>query len=239
MNILQFDSPQSWVAGVLSFWRDRLRLNPRLRHCLASGNTPIPVYRGLADSMKRGEISLRQATVFALDEFGGLDPGDPGRCKNMLLRDLVNDSDLSKESFHWLEPDAPDLEAECRAFDRRIGPGLDLVILGIGLNGHLGMNEPGSKPDSPTRRVDLHETTIASSARYLAHAQLPRWGLTAGMAQFFAAKEVWLLATGQTKADIVRRVVKGPIDAQVPASLMRQHPNCALFVDASAAAGIG
>lgn len=238
MNILQFDSPESWVAGVLSVWRDRLRLNPRLRHCLASGNTPIPAYRALVESIKRGEVSLREASVFALDEFGGLGPDDPGRCRNMLLRDLVSGSDLPNENFHWLDPDAPDLEAECQTFDRKIGPGLDLVILGIGLNGHLGMNEPGSKADSPTRRVHLHQSTIASSARYVSHDQLPRWGLTVGMAQFLAAKEVWLLATGQNKAEIVQRLVRGEISEQVPASLMRKHPACSLFVDAAAAAGL-
>jgi glucosamine-6-phosphate deaminase len=234
MNILQFDSERSWVEGVVTFWRDRLRLNPGLRHCLASGNTPIPVYRELVRATCQGQVSFATAAVFALDEFGGLTPDDPGKCANMLRRDLVDHVDLPKNGFRFLNADAPDLDAECRAYDRAIGNGFDLVVLGIGGNGHLGMNEPGSSRDSVTRRVDLDEGTIASSARYVRHDRLPRWGLTVGMKQFFASREVWLLATGPVKAEMVRRIVRGKISEQVPASLMRQHPNCSLLVDAAA-----
>ena len=239
MNILRFDSEKSWLSGVATFWRDRLHVQPRLRQCLASGNTPIPVYGELVRAVQQKQVSLRQATVFALDEFGGLAPDDAGKCRNMLLRDLVGHVDLPPNNFHCFDADAPDLDAECAAFDRRVGPGFDLVILGIGLNGHLGMNEPGSSIDSPTRRVDLAETTISSSAKYLTHANLPRWGLTVGMKQFFASKEVWLVATGAAKAEIVRRVVQGEITEDVPASLMRRHANCSLFVDAAAGSLLG
>src|SRR4029079_5296162 len=125
---------------------------------------------------------------------------------------------------------------ECQAYDRAAGKGFDVVLLGIGLNGHLGMNEPGSSPDSLTRRIELHPSTVNSSARYLTHSHLPQWGLTIGMTQFFDSAEVWLVATGSAKAEIVRRVVKGEITADVPASLMRRHANCSLFVDAAPAA---
>lgn len=238
MNVLHFDSERSWLNGVTTFWRDRLRNNPELRHCLASGNTPIPVFREMVQACQSDQVSFREASIFALDEFGGLAPDDPGRCRNMLRRDLVNEVDLPGQSFHFFNPEAADLDAECRAFDRAAGDGFDLVILGIGSNGHLGMNEPGSAVDSPTRRTDLHPTTISSSARYLSHSQLPTWGLTVGMKQFFSSKEVWLLATGTAKASIVQQAVRGEISEQIPASLMRRHPNCSLFVDALAGAGL-
>ena len=234
MNILKFDSGASWLQGVTTFWRDRLRLNPSLRHCLASGNTPIPIYHELVRASQQGQVSFRQATIFALDEFGGLKPEDPGLCKNMLTRDLIQHVELPPKNFRCFNPEAPDLEAECRAFDREAGHGFDLVLLGIGTNGHLGMNEPGSTADSVTRRVDLHESTISSSARYLTHSHLPRWGLTVGMKQFFDSKEVWLVATGRGKAEILQRVVRGEITDDVPASLMHQHPDCTLFIDAEA-----
>jgi glucosamine-6-phosphate deaminase len=234
MNLLHFDSQEKWESGTVSIWRDRLSTNPALRQCLASGHTPIPLFRRLADSVHKGQISFARTTIFALDEFGGLPLDDPGTCRNMLLRDLVNHIDLPERNFHFLDASAADLRAECEAFDRQIGEGLDLVVLGIGTNGHLGMNEPGSAPDSATRRTELHEGTVAASARYLAHERLPRWGLTVGMKQFFAAREVWLIATGHRKAEIVRRVAKGDITDQVPASLMRRHSNCWLLVDADA-----
>lgn len=235
MNLLQFDSEFSWVAGVATFWRDRLRSQPALKHCLASGNTPIPVYREMVQSAKRGDVSFRKASVFALDEFGDLPEDDPGKCRHMLTRDLVSHVDLAAENFHFFNPDAADLQAECEAFDRKVGNGFDLVLLGIGLNGHLGMNEPGSAPDSPTRRVDLHATTISSSAKYLTHQHLPKWGLTVGMQQFANSREVWLVATGKAKAEIIKKIVRGEVTTNVPASLMRQHPNCTLFLDAAAA----
>ncbi|MFO1497397.1 MAG: glucosamine-6-phosphate deaminase [Verrucomicrobiota bacterium] len=236
MNVLQFDSAQSWLAGVATFWRDRLRAKPPLRQCLASGNTPIPAYHEIVRSSRQGLVSFRDAEIFALDEFGDLPADDMGRCKNMLLRDIVGHVDLPKDRFHWFDPEVADWESECRAFDRKVGPGFDLVILGIGLNGHLGMNEPGSSAESPTRRTDLHPTTISSSAKYLTHQNLPKWGLTVGMKQFFAAQEVWLLATGPAKAEIVQKVVQGEMTEQVPASLMRRHPNCSIFLDPEAAA---
>ena len=122
----------------------------------------------------------------------------------------------------------------CLDYDNAIGDGFDLMLLGIGLNGHLGMNEPGSAVDSPTRRVELHDTTVQSSARYFAHQNLPRWGLTVGLKALLASKEVWLLANGPAKAGIIRTTVRGEIDPSNPASLLRTHPNCSLFVDSAA-----
>lgn len=236
MNILRFDSQNAWLMGVTTYWRDRLRSNPSLTHCLASGNTPIPIYRELARAANEHIVSFKHARIYALDEFGGLSPDDPGRCRNMLWRDLVKPIDLPRENFHFLNPEAPDLDAECTQYEAAIGNGFDLVLLGIGLNGHLGMNEPGSLPNSPTRRVDLHPMTIQSSARYLQHDKLPRWGLTVGMKQFLASKEVWLIATGAAKAEVISRLIKDDISDKLPASLMRAHANCSLFVDPSAGA---
>lgn len=235
MNILHFDTEESWLAGTITYWRDRLRVKPSLKHCLASGNTPIPIYRAMARACQEKQVSFAAASVFALDEFGGLASDDAGRCSNMLRRDLVNHVDLKPANFHVFNPEAADLQVECAAFDRAVGDGFNLVILGIGMNGHLGMNEPGSAADSPTRKTDLHESTISSSAKYLTHDRLPRWGLTVGMRQFFAADEVWLVATGEAKAEIIRQVVRGESTEAVPASLMRRHPNCSLFIDDRAA----
>ena len=122
---------------------------------------------------------------------------------------------------------------------QRIQTGFDLTLLGLGLNGHLGMNEPGSPEDRPTGRVELHETTVEASAKYFSHRDLPRWGLTVGLRGILGSKEVWLLANGRPKAAIVERTVAGEIGPHNPASLLRRHPNCWLFVDADAAALLG
>jgi 6-phosphogluconolactonase/glucosamine-6-phosphate isomerase/deaminase len=238
MNILKFDSENSWVDGVASLWRDRLRTNPRLRICLPSGHTPNPIFAAMGRSVKAGQVSFAGAEIFCLDEFGGLPRDDQGRCANMLRHYLLSNIDLPEKQFHRLDIDAPDLEKVCREYDRSIEPGFDLTLLGLGLNGHLGMNEPGSSADSPTRRVELASTTVASSAKYLAHGNLPTWGISVGLKQLLGSKEVWLIANGPAKTTIVQRVVQGPTGEEVPASLLRCHPRSFLMVDAEAGKGI-
>jgi glucosamine-6-phosphate deaminase len=239
MNVLRFDSESAWTHALSSLWRDRLRAQPKLRMCLPSGTTPVEVYAEMSDSARQGLVSFRHATVFALDEFGGLAADDPGRTSHTLQRQLIDAVDLPRSAFHVLDPDNTDVVAHCAHYDAAIGDGFDLVLLGIGLNGHLGMNEPGSPVDCPTRRVELHESTVQSSARYFAHQNLPRWGLTVGLKALLGAKEVWLLAKGPAKATIVSKTLRGEIATSNPASLLRRHPNAWLFLDAAAAAGDG
>ena len=230
MHVLRFDDEDAWVNGVAAFWRDRLRTNPRLKMCLPTGLTPLGIYAEMARSVAAGLTSFAGATLFALDEFGGVPPDDPGRTRNTLERVLIGLVDLPATACHFLDPDASDLAAHCRAYDAAMGNGFDLMVLGIGTNGHLGMNEPGSEEDSPTRRVDLHPETIRASARYFSHQNLPTWGLTVGLKAILASREVWLLASGPAKAAIVEHTLAGDISRDNPASLLRRHPNCALFV---------
>ena len=234
MNLLRFDSESAWVGVVCSLWRDRLRTKPDLKICLPTGTTPAGVYAEMSRSARDGLVSFARASVFALDEFGGLAPDDPGRTRHTLQRLLIGATDLPPAAFHSFDPEHPDIAQHCRDYDAAIGDGFDLMLLGIGLNGHLGMNEPGSPADSPTRRVELESSTIQSSARYFAHKNLPRWGLTVGMKAILASKEVWVLANGATKAGIVQRTLRGYISPANPASLLRRHSNCWLFVDAEA-----
>jgi glucosamine-6-phosphate deaminase len=210
-------------------------MNPALTICLPTGLTQAALYAELAKDVGNGDVSFAAASVFALDEFGGLEPDDPGLTKNTLRRQLVSLIDLPSERFHAFDPDAENVDEQCRRYDAAAGR-FDLVLLGIGLNGHLGMNEPGSDPSSQTRRVELHDSTIQSSARYVAHANLPRWGITVGLEPILRAREVWLLATGAAKASIVRDTLKGDVSPELPASLLRNHPNCSFFVDAEAGA---
>ncbi len=235
MNIFQFDSEQAWINGVVSLWRDRLRVRPRSRICLTSGHTPLKIYQAMRQACAAGQVSFAQAEVFALDDFGGLAADDPGRCPSMLREYLIDGTDLPKERFHTIDTEALDLEKVCRAYDALIGPGFDLCILGIGLNGHVGLNEPGSPLDSVTRRVELHPSTVEASAKYLEHSNLPRWGVGVGLKQLLGSNELWLLANGRSKAEIVRRVVRGEISEDVPASLARRHANSFLFLDSEAA----
>jgi glucosamine-6-phosphate deaminase len=238
MNVLRFDSENAWAHAISSLWRDRVRVKPDLRMCLPSGTTPVDIYLEISRSAREGLVSFRRASIFALDEFGGLGSDDPGRTSHMLRRQLIDAIDLPPAAFHVLDPDGPDLLTHCREYDAAIGRGFDLVLLGIGPNGHIGMNEPGSPPDSPTRRVDLHDSTIRSAARYFAHQNVPRWGVTVGLEHLLGAKEVWLLAKGSAKAEIVRHTLQGDIGPSNPAALLREHPNSWLFLDRAAGAAL-
>ncbi|HKQ38739.1 MAG TPA: glucosamine-6-phosphate deaminase [Verrucomicrobiae bacterium] len=233
MNLFKFDSETAWVNGIASLWRDRLRTNPKLRMCLPSGHTPNPIFAAMGKSVAAGQVSFKQAEIFALDEFGGLPPDDEGLCANMLQRYLLKHIDLPPQNFHRIDPNGKNVAQE---YDGFIGAGFDLTLLGIGLNGHLGMNEPGSPIDGTTRRVELHPTTVASSAKYLTHKNLPTWGVAVGLKHLLGSKEVWLLANGTKKVEIIQRATKGPVSNDVPASLLRNHPNAFFMVDAEAGA---
>jgi glucosamine-6-phosphate isomerase len=206
--------------------------------CLPAGHTPVPVYAAMIAAVKRGEVSFRGCEVFTLDEFGELPPDDPGRCAQQLRRSLIDEIDLPPERFHFIRTEAEDLAEECRQYDMAISHGFDLTLLGIGLNGHLGMNEPDTPADRTTHRAELHASTVAASRRYLTHAHAPSWGATVGMKHLLESREVWLLACGANKAEIVRRTLQGEITTEVPSSLLRRHPNCCLFVDHAAGAAV-
>lgn len=235
MNVLRFDSEASWVQTAAELFEARLRERPDSRLCLPAGNTPLPLYQRLAEDVRRGALTFAQATLFSLDEYGGLAPDDPGRCASMLRRHLLDHIDLPAAHLHQLDTLASDVDEVCRRYDASIGAGLDLTLLGIGRNGHVGLNEPGSAADSATRRVALHAQSTEAAAAYVRGAALPTWGATIGLRRLLESREIWLLARGAAKAHIVERLVRGPVDASVPASLLREHPRCWLFIDDAAA----
>lgn len=215
-----------------------LGARPAARLCLPTGATPAPAYARVAAAVRSGRVSFRQAEVFLLDEFGGVPPDANGRCEQLLRRALLDHVDLPAERFHAPDPEATDLEGMCRAYEEAIGNRLDLTVLGIGTNGHIGMNEPGSLFDSRTRRVALAPETTRAAARFFGVDQLPTWGVTLGLATLLASREIWLLATGTAKADAIARAVRGRVAVDLPASLLQTHDNCLLFADAPAAAGL-
>src|SRR3954466_6590595 len=224
---MQFEnagSAASWADHVAALLIDRVTRAPALRLILPTGLTPVPIYDRLADAVARGVVSFGQAEVFLLDEFGSVAPTDPGRCDQMLTRMFVARVDLSRGRFHRFTLDG-DVAKECRRYEALVGGGCDLALLGIGTNGHLGMNEPGSPPDSLTRRVQLAASTVAASARYFGRdTDLPTWGVTLGLGTLARSREVWILASGSGKAAIVRDTLRAPMTPDVPSTLLRDHP---------------
>ena len=154
----------------------------------------------------------------------------------MLQRSLLGLIDTAPASLHSIDVADDDVAAACHRYDAEVADGgLDLTVLGLGTNGHLGLNEPGSEPDSSSRVVDLHETTVANAAAY-GTGPAPQWGVTLGMGPLLASREIWLLVTGAAKAEILHRSLTDPIGPEVPASYLQTHPNVAVLADQAAMA---
>lgn len=218
-----------WAATVAARFHERV--DSGMRICLPTGNTTTPFY---AEVAHRG--SLEGVEVFLLDEFGGLSDDDPGRCMSMLTRDLLSRVE-EKPRVHVPDVDASDPEhAADRYGDLITEGGLDLALVGLGANGHIGMNEPGATVDLATRVVQLEPSTTQHAAEYGATTP-PTWGITVGIAELMEAEEVWVLVTGAHKASILNRTIHGVVDSDVPATYLTEHHNCTFFVDESALRG--
>lgn len=229
---LEVFDDQEWAARVTDRWAEFLRNAPASRMCLPTGETPVPVF---AEAAQR--IDFSAATVFMLDEFE-LPFGHLARCDSMLRRDFLDHLAALPAAIHVLNPAAPDPAAECRRYESIVEVGgLDLTLLGLGGNGHLGLNEPGSTADAPTRVVRLAPSTIEAAARYGPDAE-PETGLTLGIRPILASREIWLLVTGAHKAEILARMLNGPIGPDLPASYLRAHPNTVVFADRAAAGSL-
>jgi len=223
---IEVHDDDAWAEVVATRFAKTVAGSERL--CLATGATVTPFYAAVSR-----QTSLDGLTIFLLDEFGGLAQDDPGRCEAMIRRDLLSIAP-GRPSVHLPDVDAsdPDHEAD-RYADLIDDGGFDLAIVGLGNNGHIGMNEPGSTADLMTRVVDLASSTSANAASYGASAT-PTWGITVGLAELLAATELWLLVTGTHKREILRRTLEDPIGPTVPATFLRGHPNAKLFADVSA-----
>lgn len=213
---------------------DRLAARPSLVVCLPTGRTPLPVYEALPGELARRGLTAAAATVVLLDEYLGLPRGHVARCDAVLRREVIDRLDPPPR-FVTFDADGSDPEGACAAFDAAIAAagGLDLVVLGLGANGHIGMNEPGSTPDAPTRIVELTASTREAALGYGADPA-PTHGLTLGLGGIMAAREVWLLATGAHKRAILAATLDSPVTHDVPATILLLHPGLRVIADEAA-----
>ena len=223
----------TWAAAVAERWLGAGSARPHQTLCLPTGATPRPVYGELAAH----DADLTDTEVFLLDEFGGLPIGSPGRCDQMLRTDLLDLLARPPARVHTYDMAADDIPGMCARYEADLpDAGLDLTVLGLGGNGHIGLNEPGSARDSRTRPVRLEESTSRAAGGYGAGPEAPTWGVTLGIGTLLESAEIWLLVTGAHKAAILADVVRGPIGPHVPASFLREHPNTTVLADERAAA---
>lgn len=209
---------------------------------LATGSTPLPVYRALARRVASGEADLSRTRAFALDEYIGLAEGHPQSYRAVIDREAVVPLGLDAARVRVPPGSLQDIETAGERYEREIvdAGGIDVQLLGIGTDGHIGFNEPGSSFASLTRVKTLTAQTRRDNARFFSRPEdVPVHCITQGLGTILRARHLLLLAFGRSKADALRAAVEGPVTASVPASAIQLHPHVTVLVDAAAAAGLG
>jgi glucosamine-6-phosphate deaminase len=203
----------------------------------------LPLYRALAERHRAGTIDLSDVTTFNVDEFVGCAEGDRGSYRAFMQRHLFDHVNVQARRIHFLDGRAADLRAECARFERLLARagGLDLLIAGLGVNAHIGFNEPAAQLIARTHVARLAPSTRRANAGWFGGrvSAVPRAGLTMGIATLLDARTIFVLATGAEKAEAVATLLSGRVSCRAPASLLQLHPDCEAWVDHAAAAVLG
>lgn len=228
------------VADEVAFIvRAALAARPGLVLGLPTGRTPVGLYRRLSAM----GLDWRQARTFNLDEFVGVAPEDPRSFRGFMDQHLFGHVNLDPAAIGFLRGNAADLAAECERYESAIAHagGLDLLICGLGANGHIGFNEPGPGLAALTHVAQLHEETRAANAEGFGgdRAAVPSRALTMGMSAILRARRLVVMATGSGKAQAVQSMLRGPLTTGVPASWLQVHPALHVVVDEAAASALG
>lgn len=218
---------------------DFVRKKPRCVLGLATGSTPVGTYKELIRMHKEEGLDFSQVVTFNLDEYVGLPPTHPESYRYFMDENLFNHINIRKENTFVPDGMAKDLPAFCKWYEEKIKEmgGIDIQLLGIGANGHIAFNEPGSSLGSRTRVKTLTEQTRKDNARFFDNNidLVPKYAITMGIGTILEARKIILLANKENKADAVAKAVEGPITAQCPASALQLHPNVIIIVDKAAA----
>jgi len=199
---------------------------PRMTLCLAAGNTPTGMYRELIRLHVREGLDFSAVTFFYLDEYVGLTTDHPETFRSYLWQNFFEHINVSASNLHAPDASYEETIVKCG--------GIDLLICGIGTNGHLAFNEPGSSMESRTRIVELSESTIAGLLGKFKPEDVPRQAITMGLATILESRQILLLASGRKKGTILTRAIKGPVTTEVPASILQMHPSVTVIADRDA-----
>lgn len=209
---------------------------------LATGSSPIGMYGYLVDAYNKKDVDFSKAVTFNLDEYYGLAPDHPQSYRYFMDTNLFSHVNINKRNIHVPDGLCEDVEKFCEEYERAIekAGGIDLQILGIGQNGHIGFNEPNSSLDVMTHLAVLTENTIDANSRFFDSIdQVPKKAITMGLGTIMNAKEIVMLASGKNKAKAIANLAKPTVNTEVPASMLHLHRNALVISDAEAASLIG
>lgn len=206
--------------------------------CIAGGDTPVRLMNILVDAQQQNKVSFNKCRFIQLDEWVGLDGSDKGSCYDYLNTYLFDPLKIPDENIYSFDAKSSNLLGECRKMDEYLNKvnGIDLIVLGIGRNGHLGFNEPGEDPAKNAHIVELDETTKKIGEKYfdsVSSFSLSK-GITLGLKQILGAKQTILIASGGAKASIIKEFWYGKVSQENPASLLKTHVNCSVLIDEEA-----
>lgn len=238
MEVIVLESPEAVAARCADLICAVVQANARSVLGLATGSTPVASYKELIRRHQAGAVSFKEVTTFNLDEYIGLPPTHPQSYRYFMNEQLFDHIDIHLPRTHvpdGMVKNPMDSGPSYEALIARAG-GIDLQVLGIGANGHIGFNEPTSSLRSRTRVKTLTQTTVEDNSRFFGPDEFqPRLAITMGIETILEARRVVLLATGDNKADAVAASVEGALCAMVPASALQLHPRCTFIIDRAAA----
>jgi glucosamine-6-phosphate deaminase len=240
VEVVVVASPAEVCLRAAQIVEGALRARPETVLGLPTGNTPRALYAELGRRHREGGLSFARASAFALDEYVGIAPDHPGAFRRYLNETLYRQIDLPAARAHFPDGQSADLPAACARYEAEIAAagGIDLLILGLGADGHIAFNEPGSSFASRTRVERLTEGTRAANRAAFDPQPVPRQAVTVGVGTILEARRCLLLAFGPEKAAAVAEMVEGPPGERVPASALQRHPRAAILIDGAAAAGL-
>ena len=233
MKIIKVKNYDEMSAEALKIVLDVVKNNPHAVLGLATGSTPLGLYAKMADDHKNNGTSYAKCRAVNLDEYVGLDESSDQSYVYFMRENLFKNIDIKLENTHIENGKAADKEAECARYNVLLNELVqDVQILGIGSNGHIAFNEPGTPFDSVTHIVDLAESTIKDNSRlFNSIDEVPRQAFTMGLSNIMNARKIVILANGEGKAYAIGELVNGEIREEIPASILRNHPDCTLICD--------
>ena len=237
MKILRFKNYQSLSEFAASEITNAIKNDPSIVLCFASGDTPKLTVELLVKKIQDEKIEHSQLTFIGLDEWVGLSPSNTGSCHYFFKSKLIDPLQLQASQYFLFNALATDLQNECVKMDEFIKEknGIDIMLVGIGMNGHIGFNEPGTSFENYSHVIELDEVTKTVGKKYFTETVTLTKGITIGFKHLLNTKKVFLMANGAKKAEVIQKAVEGPVSENFPASVMQKHENGFVIIDDEAA----
>lgn len=237
MKVYVFDTEEALFERLAQLFSTAVTKNPSINLGLATGNTPVPLYKMLIEDHKINGTSYKNVKTFNLDEYLGLETNSPDTFRYFMQETFFKHIDIRAYNTHVPNSNMENASFECIRYDEIIERNpIDIQLLGIGTNGHIGFNEDGSRFDNKTMVVELKEETIKSNAAFFdSYEDVPKKAITMGIGTIMKAKTIILVATGKSKAQAIKDTIQGYITKEVPASILQSHDNVYVYLDKEAA----